>query len=483
MKNKAKSCIYTWLILASLIGFYGCSGEDDPSSTPGEMSDSSDDSGDGPNGGDGDGEPDPAGIAQGDPCTEDGQACAAGLTCVEGVCCNEACDGVCQSCRGDISGGFDGTCTSLPAGDERIIEAEDYEDCPGVQTCDGNGACFARAAGEACDSDGQCGSGFCTDGVCCNARCAGTCESCSTGTCSTVTTGTDPGTCESQCTADGCTGVAIGESCQSDVDCGSGICDEVCVLADGNVCGANSECLSTCISGMCQAPSEIGLTCDGDDDIDCQDGLTCVGSTCVIPIGSSSPCSSASQCEEPLCLDGLCAPLIAEGESCSSDDQCAEPNDNVCRGECVDATGQTCTGSCPGARTCDLEREYEDNNYCYSRSDSVLVTPYVGKLNRPNTLSTEVSCLNPEGVVVSSIATLTGSSAIETGSAEGPRIECAVGSVVHVECSGVGIGLLVGPGGRPEVVGSLVGPWERIGSGFNHLAERTGGVLCYVITD
>ncbi|MEL6340498.1 MAG: hypothetical protein AAFQ65_11355, partial [Myxococcota bacterium] len=280
--------VCAWLALTMVAMVHGCSGEDDPPDTPADVSDqeeSSDGDESAPNA------PSP-GLVQGDACTDDGPACETGLICVEGVCCDKACDGVCESCRGDISGGFDGTCTPLPAGDERIIEAEDYEDCPGVQTCDGNGACFARAAGEACESDSQCGSGFCTDGVCCDSRCAGTCENCATGACEAATTGTDPGTCESQCTVDGCTGLAIGDLCGSDTECGSGICDGTCVLADGNVCSANRECLNTCLNGRCGTSSAPGEPCDVGDRDDCEPGLTCASETCLIPSGNGRSCDS-----------------------------------------------------------------------------------------------------------------------------------------------------------------------------------------------
>ena len=63
-------------------------------------------------------------------------------------------------------------------------------------------ACAAnckRSDGQVCAGDGECGSGACKDGFCCNNGCAGLCEACSAaksggtnGVCSGVTVGTDP---------------------------------------------------------------------------------------------------------------------------------------------------------------------------------------------------------------------------------------------------------------------------------------------------
>jgi hypothetical protein len=68
--------------------------------------------------------------ALGMPC-QDGSTCDSGH-CVQGVCCNDACDSSCQSCTiaGDV-----GYCSPLGAG-------EDPQDaCVGAASCDGFGAC------------------------------------------------------------------------------------------------------------------------------------------------------------------------------------------------------------------------------------------------------------------------------------------------------------------------------------------------------
>ncbi|MEO1484059.1 MAG: hypothetical protein AAFU77_18295, partial [Myxococcota bacterium] len=134
-------------------------------------------------------------------CTMDDE-CGSGF-CVEGVCCDAACDQGCESCLGSVSGGVDGECTFLAAGTERVSADPVFEDCPGAPACDGSGGCFAKVQGESCGGNNECASGFCTDGVCCESACSGTCQECSTGACLSVTSGIDPGTCATGCFGDG----------------------------------------------------------------------------------------------------------------------------------------------------------------------------------------------------------------------------------------------------------------------------------------
>lgn len=92
--------------------------------------------------------------------------------------------------------------------------------CPAGTSCGPLGHCEpVIALGADCTSDGQCVTGFCTDGLCCDRACDGTCEACDLpgrqGTCRMITAGTDPagecgdgrvcdghGTCVSSATPD-----------------------------------------------------------------------------------------------------------------------------------------------------------------------------------------------------------------------------------------------------------------------------------------
>jgi hypothetical protein len=112
------------------------------------------------------------------------------VACVDGVCCDNACNGVCRACN---LPGHVGTCYNRPAG------TDPDGDCKVTGlSCGGNGACVwngLKGLGDACVQAGECTSGSCKDGVCCNTACTGPCESCMGGTCRPVTKGFDAPEC------------------------------------------------------------------------------------------------------------------------------------------------------------------------------------------------------------------------------------------------------------------------------------------------
>ena len=97
-------------------------------------------------------------IRVGVPCTDNG-SCELGQ-CSDGVCCTEACDGLCSSCVGGQTGGSDGICLALVAG------ADPDDECDGILACNGNGQCFAKANDESCENDFECLSARCIEGLC-----------------------------------------------------------------------------------------------------------------------------------------------------------------------------------------------------------------------------------------------------------------------------------------------------------------------------
>src|SRR5260370_18109945 len=83
------------------------------------------------------------------------------------------------------AGGDDGT--TGPQGGDATLDAP---------AADGGGS-EAGALGTACHGGTECSSGHCTDGVCCESACSGTCETCnlnaaSAGTCKAIPNGMDP---------------------------------------------------------------------------------------------------------------------------------------------------------------------------------------------------------------------------------------------------------------------------------------------------
>ncbi len=100
--------------------------------------------------------------------------------------------------------------------------------------------------GTMCKADSDCKSGFCTDGVCCNEECRGTCRSCKGG-------GGQPGVCLAAVGAD------------PDNECGNSTCTvssagaAMCLA----MCKMDSECKTgfTCEAGVCQAVRKAGEAC------------------------------------------------------------------------------------------------------------------------------------------------------------------------------------------------------------------------------
>ncbi|MEJ7735622.1 MAG: hypothetical protein WKG00_41345, partial [Polyangiaceae bacterium] len=161
--------------------------------------------------------------ANGDPCA-DFKECTSGH-CVfpdlpeppaDGICCDAACDGVCESCLATRTGGSDGTCAPVSEGTDPDNECLDSGagSCADNGLCNGAGACqeYGQAPGcepAACASGEECLSGFCADGICCAGPCEGECRSClasangvEDGQCLPIAAGTDP---ENECADDGTT--------------------------------------------------------------------------------------------------------------------------------------------------------------------------------------------------------------------------------------------------------------------------------------
>ncbi|MFH2008092.1 MAG: hypothetical protein ABI333_16035 [bacterium] len=196
------------------------------------------------------------------PCSQ-GQTCVAGTDCVsgncpagDGVCCNLPCSGPCVACTAAKTGGTDGTCNPVTGG------ADPDNDCTGADVCNGfgvcrctdglvngsetdtdcgGGVCPACAGGQHCNAPSDCANGICPadDGVCCDAACNATCESClgantggADGTCDFVTVNTDP---DAECPLDQCDGAGTcydacsTVSCLTDADCTPGATADLCL--------------------------------------------------------------------------------------------------------------------------------------------------------------------------------------------------------------------------------------------------------------
>lgn len=250
------------------------------------------------------------------------EVCAGGFCTDEGVCCDQACDGPCQSCS-------TGTCKPVTRGGQ----PETASACGGF-LCDGNGACLEGCRndwdcldsyfceqgtgstgsnkckpdmdlGGNCTAAGSqaCKSGFCADGVCCDSTCGGTCQHCSTqGKCGKVINAEDHDTCGGKYTCD-----AKG----------------VCLLKTGQLCSNGDNCLSRiCQDGVCCA-----TTCNGVCKV-------CTAQGCVAVKGQDdiSTCTNTKTCD----ANGNC--VLKAGQVCNKDADCGT---DKCKPD-YDGTGKWC---------------------------------------------------------------------------------------------------------------------------------------------
>ncbi len=269
---------------------------------------------------------------------ENGSACAADLECqsqhcADGMCCNDACDSACTSCRAaQKSSGADGECGPVKAESDprNSCSTLPSQGCGTTGLCDGSGACANWPSGTVCS---LCASGSSLQRGQCNG--AGLC----------VTTET--------------------VQCGANSTCGDGDCLPTCF-------GADCPDGLTCSNGHCLAP--LGAPCTSDlacDGFNCVDGVCC-NTTCDSPctacneqghagecvvvsgqprnlqVGQRARCteeSLASPCHEPLCdgIDGSrCAAFVG------SDVTCGEAT-------CNDDGSATPAGTCDGAGSCSTQ--------------------------------------------------------------------------------------------------------------------------------
>ncbi|MFO0588354.1 MAG: hypothetical protein U0441_12470 [Polyangiaceae bacterium] len=249
----------------------------------------------------------------GNPCQNNGQ-CSSGF-CVDTVCCNSACVGLCQRCN---DAGNNGLCIATLAGQDPDNE------CPGADACNGQGAC-AKQTGGTCSLDIECLSGVCSNGLCCDAVCTGPCNRCDlpglNGTCSAISSGQ---------TAQGCSG--------------NQVCDGAgnCKTSTGNTCVSNSDCLS----GFCQDGYCCNSACTGN----CArcDIAGSVGTCTNVALGQQPQgCTGTQACDG----QGGCKKI--NGQQCNQATDCASgfcPSENgngnkyCCNAACTDQC-KSCAGS------------------------------------------------------------------------------------------------------------------------------------------
>lgn len=336
------------------------------------------------------------GAANGAACTG-GDGCESGH-CVEGVCCDGACAGVCNSCRNALTSSLpDGMCGAVASGKDdpaARCDAMGAMTCGTTGRCDGKGACekfggtttcraaacsggsFTAAAtcdgvgncpaamsqdckgalctatagcATACNADGECPNGYCTAARTCAAKkidgasCAGANE-CAHGNC------VGGVCCETACTAN-CNSCAMAETTQA-----SGLCRPVKVggpsggdcAAETSACGRDGTCDG---AGGCRVRAA---------------GTSCGAAACVSAALTAAPaCNGTGMCVTPPnttpCPSALtCASSTACRTSCTADTDCVAGNycaSGACTptkaaGAACAAAGQCTSGNCRDGVCC-----------------------------------------------------------------------------------------------------------------------------------
>ncbi len=329
----------------------------------------------------------------GEPCSGPGE-CASGF-CGDvtigngflGVCCDQACNGPCQFCDA-----IDGVC-------RQVFVQDDPEMCQPTNDmwCDKHGDCSLEV-GSACGNDTQCPFGFycmnnsvcakkllpgnscvaalngsdcdtgiCTNNICCSTPCNGLCDTCDPGGICRLDPVFSFGGCVGglQCNAQGNCTKPKGTQCGTDVDCASGICNDVPGQVGMRVCAdqrCNGLCEATDATGSCK-PVLFGpddecnapFECDGRNRCllqlgqGCDIGLSCASGICDDGMCCSQPCATGSHCE-----GGVCAANKGAGSMCDSPSDCATglcENGICCNRECDMCA--TCGGS--GFNLCNFQ--------------------------------------------------------------------------------------------------------------------------------
>lgn len=220
--------------------------------------------------------------------------CASGF-CVDGVCCESACNGRCQSCATAAGAG---RCVAAEPGTDPRDECADQgaASCGTNGFCDGAGACGRYPAGHMCRAMACTGSTLMSAGTC---NGAGVCSASTTQSCAPFTCGAASAcrtTClldteclaPATCVSSTCGRKPVGVACTAAIQCTSGIC------AQGVCCA--SACTATCMS--CAVAGAAG---------------TCTK----VPVSANpqcpDTCSAAVACMAPaVCGNGFCGGLRAQ---------------------------------------------------------------------------------------------------------------------------------------------------------------------------
>ncbi len=217
--------------------------------------------------------------------------CAAGRTCLNGVCVQAEC-GVENPC-------LSGFACNLATGACELANCGDAP-CAAGQSCEFDYQCTDPCAGVSCGEGASCTSGVCAGGGCYLAGCPSG-QVCQQG----------------NCVPDPCGDVA----CPVGTFCRAGDCVQSCVYVScprGQVCGADGFCVTDACAGvdcsdqpgtMCRAGRCVADACTTTA---CGPRQTCLDGVC-----ADDPCN-ATRCPVGACSNGQCFPVMKPDPSSAS---------------------------------------------------------------------------------------------------------------------------------------------------------------------
>ena len=266
----------------------------------------------------------------------------------------------------------------------------------GAFCCESTGQCVTgKQPGETCSSAGECGCGFCVDGVCCGTACTGSCYSCNqaytggvaSGECAPVAAGLS----WSDCTAEATSTCGLNGKCD-----GSGACQQYNSTTEcgpAGCSGGDAVSAQYCSGdGTCQ-PGALADECDA---------YACESGACRTNCFDDGDCASGYRCYlNRLGGGNTCTDKLLIGEACGLDSQCAS-------GECVD--GYCCESGCDSTCTaCRKSKTGQNNGWCESvtagTDPDLECSPAAcidsDRFSVPRATCSDGQCSNPAGVACS----------------------------------------------------------------------------------
>jgi len=203
-----------------------------------------------------------------------------------------------------------------------------------VATGDGGEAGTVKQPnGHGCGQDGDCTSGFCRDGVCCNDTCAGACKACAhtytgvdDGMCANANAGSNPRTmcanetATSPCGLDGtCDGNGQCRKVPANQPCGQASCNASQMFVPAGTCSGTG----TCTPGT---PQDCGI-------------YACATTGCAKPCTGATDCPTTQYCSS----NGTCKTKKTLGTGCGAGTECNSGYCSTADQVCCD---KACTGLC-----------------------------------------------------------------------------------------------------------------------------------------